>query len=128
MGEVKHCEQLAQPRGHGLRLLTINCRVFVLVLVQWHHVVVLVLVQWHHARTIAAAAPLLCTEHPLLSQIEKLIPDSQVICQSGKPHAFSRVARAFFFGGHGECCSRREQQLSPLEQLETINYKDHPAG
>ena len=117
MGEVKHCEQLAQPRGHGLRLLTINCRVFVLVLVQWHH-----------ARTITAAAPLLCTEHPLLSQIEKLIPDSQVICQSGKLHAFSRVARAFFFGGHGECCSRREQQLSPLEQLETINYKDHPAG
>ena len=63
---------------------------------------------------------MLCSEHPLLSQIEKLIPDSQVICPSGKPHAFSRVARAFFFGGHGECCSRREQQRSPLEQLETI--------
>jgi hypothetical protein len=30
-----------------------------------------------------------------LSQIEKLIPDNQVICQSGKPHAFIRVAYAF---------------------------------
>jgi hypothetical protein len=33
-----------------------------------------------------------------LSQIEKLIPDNQVICQSGKPHAFIRVAHAFLEG------------------------------
>src|SRR5262249_36649055 len=39
-----------------------------------------------------------CSEHPLLSQIDKLIPDNQVICQSGKPHAFIRVAHAFLAG------------------------------
>jgi hypothetical protein len=33
-----------------------------------------------------------------LSEIEKLIPDNQVICQSGKPHAFIRVAHAFLEG------------------------------
>ena len=33
-----------------------------------------------------------------MSQIEKLIPDNQVICQSGKPHAFIRVAHAFLEG------------------------------
>jgi hypothetical protein len=127
VGEVKHREQLTQMRGTSFVCGRSTVVVVILVLVQWHHVVVLVLVQWHHARIIAAA-PLLCSEHPLLSQIEKLIQDSQVICQSGKPHAFSCVARAFFFGGHSDCCSRREQQRSPLEQLETINYKDHPAG
>jgi hypothetical protein len=56
--------------------------------------------QWHHARTIAGAARSLCSEHPLLSQIEKLIPDNRVICQSGKAHAFIRVARAFLVGRH----------------------------
>jgi hypothetical protein len=40
----------------------------------------------------------LAVQHPLLSQIEKLIPDNQVICQSGKPHAFIRVAHAFLEG------------------------------
>ena len=128
MGEVKPREQLTQMRGTSFVCGRSTVVVVILALVQWHHVVVLVLVQWHHARIIAAAAPLLYSEHPRLSQIEKLIPDSQVICQSGKPHAFSRVARAFFFGGHSDCCSRRKQQWSPLEQLETINYKDHPAG
>jgi hypothetical protein len=33
-----------------------------------------------------------------LSEIEKLIPDNQVICQSGKPHTFIRVAHAFLEG------------------------------
>ena len=66
----------------------------VLVPVQWHHVVVLILLGWHHARIIAAGAHLLCSENPLLSQIEKLVPDSQVICQSSKPHAFIRVSLA----------------------------------
>jgi len=78
-------------------------------------VVVLVLMQWHYARIIAAAVLLLRSENPVSSQIEKLIPDSQVICQSGKPHAFIRVAHAFLLGGHGECFLRREQQRSPLE-------------
>jgi hypothetical protein len=78
-------------------------------------VVVLALMQWHYARIIAAAVLLLRSENPVSSQIEKLIPDSQVICQSGKPHAFIRVAHAFLFGGHGECSLRREQQRSPLE-------------
>jgi hypothetical protein len=41
-------------------------------------VVVLVLAQWHYARIIAAAVPLLRSENPVSSQIEKLIPDSQV--------------------------------------------------
>jgi hypothetical protein len=77
--------------------------------------VVLVLMQWHYARIIAAAVLLLRSENPVSSQIEKLIPDSQVICQSGKPHAFIRVAHAFLLGGHGECFLRREQQRSPLE-------------
>src|SRR5262245_33309785 len=54
--------------------------------------------QWHHARIIAGATRSPCSEHPLLSQIEKLIPDNQVICQSGKPHAFIRVAHAFLEG------------------------------
>src|SRR6516165_3471371 len=54
--------------------------------------------QWHHARIIAGATRSPCSEHPLLSQIEKLIPDNQVICQSGKPHAFIRVAHAFLAG------------------------------
>src|SRR5262245_50459199 len=31
---------------------------------------------------------------------EKLIPNNQVICQSGKAHAFIRVARAFLVGRH----------------------------
>src|SRR5215510_15558936 len=54
--------------------------------------------QWHHARIIAGATRTPCSEHPLLSQIEKLIPDNQVICQSGKPHAFIRMAHAFLEG------------------------------
>ena len=49
-------------------------------------------------RIIAGATRSPCSEHPLLSQIEKLIPDNQVICQSGKPHAFIRVAHAFLEG------------------------------
>ena len=61
--------------------------------------VVLVLVQWHDARIIAVAVPLLPGGNPVSSQIEKLISDSQVICQSGKPHAFTRVAHAFLPGG-----------------------------
>src|SRR5262249_35409013 len=97
-GEVKHREQLAQMRGTGFVCWRSTVVVVVLVPVQWHHVVVLVLLQWHHARIIARAASLR-SENPLLSQIEKLVPDSQVICQSGKPHAFSRVARAFLLGG-----------------------------
>jgi len=61
-------------------------------------VVVLVLVEWHHARIIAAVALMLRSENPVFSQSKKLIPDSQVICQSGKPHAFTRVAHAFLIG------------------------------
>jgi hypothetical protein len=48
--------------------------------------------QWHYASIIAEAARALGSEKPLLSQIEKLIPDSQVICQSGKSHAFICVS------------------------------------
>ena len=62
-------------------------------------VVVLVLVEGHDARIIAVAVPLLPRGNPVSSQIEKLISDSQVICQSGKPHAFTRVAHAFLLGG-----------------------------
>jgi len=39
-------------------------------------VVVLVLVQWHYARIIVVAVPLLRSENPVSSQIEKLISDS----------------------------------------------------
>jgi hypothetical protein len=69
-------------------------------------VIALVLVQWHYARIITAAVPLLRSENPVSSQIEKLIPDSQLICQSGKPHAFIRVADALLLGGHGEVLSQ----------------------
>jgi hypothetical protein len=62
-------------------------------------VVVLVLVQWHYVRITAVAVLLLRSENPVLSQIEKLISDSRVICQSGKPHVFIRVAHAFLLGG-----------------------------
>ena len=79
--------------------------------------VVLVLAQWHFARIIAAAVPLLRSENPVSSQIEKLIPDSQVICQSRKPHAFTRVAHAFLLGGHGEC--------SLSEPFEIYRRQDH---
>jgi hypothetical protein len=41
------------------------------------------------------------SEELVLSQIKKLIPDSQVICQSSKTHAFIRVPHAFVAGGHG---------------------------
>ena len=41
------------------------------------------------------------SEEPVLSQIKKLSPDSQVICQSSKTHAFIRVPHAFVAGGHG---------------------------
>jgi len=86
-------------------------------------VVVPVLVQWHHvvARIIAGAGRLLRSENPVLSEIEKLIPDNHVICQTGKAHAFIRAAYAFLIGGHGECSLRREQQWSPLGQLKTID-------
>ena len=60
--------------------------------------VVAVVMQPHHARIIAAAL-VLRSEEPVLSQIEKLITDSQVICQSSKTHAFTRVAHAFLVGG-----------------------------
>jgi len=69
-------------------------------------VVVPVLLQWHHvvARVIAGAWRSLRSENPVLSEIEKLIPDNHVICQTGKPDAaLSRVAHAFFVGDHGEC-------------------------
>jgi hypothetical protein len=66
--------------------------------------------QWHHARIIAGAARSLCSEHPLLSQIEKLIPDNQVICQSGKPHAFIRVAHAFLVQTPGASLFSRERR------------------
>src|SRR5262249_34686829 len=84
----------AQMRGTGFVCWQSTVVVVVLVPVQWHHVVVLVLLQWHHARIIARAARSLRSENPLLSQIEKLVLDSQVICQSGKPHAFIRVSLA----------------------------------
>jgi len=91
--------------------------------VQLHHVVVLVLVQWHHARVIAAAL-VVRSEYPRLSQIEKLISDSPVVCQSSKPHAFTRVAHALRFGGQWwrapNVRFRREQQHWPLMRLETI--------
>jgi len=50
------------------------------------------------SRIIAGATGSPCGEHPLLSQIDKLIPDNQVICQSGKPYAFIPVAHAFLAG------------------------------
>src|SRR5262249_54015670 len=50
--------------------------------------------QWHHARIIAGAARSLCSERPLLSQIEKLIPDNQVISQSGFTWPRNRAERA----------------------------------
>src|SRR5262245_38469049 len=57
--------------------------------------------QRDYARVIAAVALALRSEEPVLSQIKKLIPDSQVICQSSKTHAFIRVPHAFVAGGHG---------------------------
>jgi hypothetical protein len=68
-------------------------------------VVVLILVQWLHvvARIITGAGRMLRSENPVLSEIEKLIPDNHVICQTGKPHALSRLAYAFLVGEHGEC-------------------------
>jgi len=67
-------------------------------------VVVLIRVQWHDvvARIIAGAGRMLRSENPVFSEIEKLIPDNDVICQTGKPHALSRMAHAFLVGNHDE--------------------------
>jgi len=60
----------------------------------------------HHRRAGACCA----AKNPVLSEIEKLIPDNHVICQTGKAHAFIRAAYAFLIGGHGECSLRRSSQ------------------
>jgi hypothetical protein len=68
-------------------------------------VVVLIRVQWHDvvARIIAGAGRMLRSEKPVFSEMEKLIPDNDVICQTGKPHALSRIAHAFLVGNHDKC-------------------------
>src|SRR5262249_56104639 len=67
---------------------------------------------------------MLRSENPVLSEIEKLIPDNDVICQTGKPHALSRMAHAFLVGDHGEChgeCPLRlERHWWPPGQLKQL--------
>jgi hypothetical protein len=73
-----------------------------------------------HLCVITAGALSLRSGNPVLGQFEKLIPHTQVICQSSKPHALISVAHAFFVGAQWIAADAhsRERQWLPARRAE----------